>query len=75
MKKAILLVSFGTSYIDAAEKSIDCICQDLADETGSIPVYQAYTSGMIIEKLSGQGKKIDTVDKAIWKNTALRFRN
>ncbi len=65
MKKAILLVSFGTSYVDAAEKSLGCICQDLADETGSIPVYQAYTSGMIIEKLSGQGKKIDTVDKAI----------
>jgi len=65
MKKAILLVSFGTSYVDAAEKSLGCICQDLADETGSIPVYQAYTSGMIIEKLSGQGKKMDTVDKAI----------
>lgn len=65
MKKAILLVSFGTSYTDAARQSLDCICQDLREAGGNIPVYQAYTSGMIIEKLSGQGIKVNTVDEAI----------
>ncbi len=65
MKKATLLVSFGTSYRDAAQKSLDCICRDLEKVGDGVPVYQAYTSGMIVEKLSGQGVKIHTVDEAI----------
>lgn len=65
MKKAVLLVSFGTSYIDAARDSLDCICRDLEKAGGDIPVYQAYTSGMIVEKLAHQGIRIDTVDEAV----------
>lgn len=65
MKRAILLVSFGTSYTDARENSLDCIYRDLAAIDNDIPVYQAYTSGMIIEKLSEQGIKICTVEEAI----------
>lgn len=65
MKRAILLVSFGTSYADARENSLECIYRDLAAVDTSVPVYQAYTSGMIIDKLSGQGIKINTVDEAV----------
>lgn len=65
MKRAILLVSFGTSYVDAGRNSLDAICRDLRTAADGIPVYQAYTSGMIIEKLLGQGIKIDTVDEAV----------
>ena len=64
MKRAILLVSFGTSYRDAREGSLENIRKDL-EQSGKIPVYQAYTSGMIIRKLSSRGVFIDTVDEAL----------
>ena len=54
MKRAILLVSFGTSYRDAREGSLENIRKDL-EQSGKIPVYQAYTSGMIIRKLFPRG--------------------
>ena len=38
MKKATLLVSFGTSYRDAAQKSLDCICRDLEKVGDGVPV-------------------------------------
>lgn len=65
MKKAILLVSFGTSYPDARERSLECIYRDLSEVDRQIPVYQAYTSGVIIEKLSQRGVKIPTVEEAV----------
>lgn len=65
MRKAILLVSFGTSYHGARESSLERIYQELAGAANGIPVYQAYTSRMILEKLSGQGIKINTVKEAV----------
>lgn len=65
MKTAVLLVSFGTSHKDAGENSLERICSDLKGMNKDIPVYQAYTSGMIIKKLSLCGIKIDTVEEAI----------
>lgn len=65
MKKAILLVSFGTSYPDARKRSLECIYRDLSEVDRQIPVYQAYTSGVIIEKLSCQGIQIPTVEEAV----------
>lgn len=65
MKTAVLLVSFGTSHKDARENSLERIYSDLKEMNKDITVYQAYTSGMIIKKLSLCGIKIDTVEEAI----------
>lgn len=65
MKKAILLVSFGTSYREARERSLECIYRDLCGLDLQIPVYQAYTSRMILEKLSGEGLSIYGVEEAV----------
>ena len=62
MKKAILLVSFGTSYKEAREKSLECIYQDLCGLDLQIPVYQAYTSKMILERLSGEEISMHSVE-------------
>ncbi len=67
MKKAVLLVSFGTSYAEARENSLESIYQELSAAGGAIPVYQAYTSGVIIRKLAGRQIQIDTVEEAVRK--------
>lgn len=67
MKKAVLLVSFGTSYAEARENSLERIYRELSVVDGRIPVYQAYTSGVIIRKLAGQQIRIDTVEEAVHK--------
>lgn len=67
MKKAVLLVSFGTSYAEARENSLENIYRELSAVDGQIPVYQAYTSGVIIRKLAGQQIRIDTVEEAVHK--------
>ncbi|MDD7370488.1 MAG: sirohydrochlorin cobaltochelatase [Firmicutes bacterium] len=50
-KKAILVVSFGTSHNDTRKVTIDAIERDLGDAFPDYPVYRAWTSKMIIKKL------------------------
>ena len=50
-KKALLVVSFGTSHHDTREKTIDRIEAYLAGAFPDRRVYRAWTSGMIIRKL------------------------
>lgn len=50
-KKAILVVSFGTSHNDTREKTIDQIEQDINNCYPEYRVYRAYTSKMIIKIL------------------------
>ncbi len=64
MKKAILLVSFGTAYQEARDNSLECIARDL-EMAGGIPLYQAYTSRMVVEKLSRKGIQVNTVGQAV----------
>lgn len=65
MKKAILVVSFGTSYRDTLEKTIGSVERDLKKAFG-YEVRRAFTSGMIINKLlSRDGIKTDTVEEAL----------
>ena len=56
-KKALLMVSFGTSYEKgmAAISNIEKICRDAFPE---YDFFRAFTSGMIIKKLSRQGVDI-----------------
>lgn len=64
MKKAILTVSFGTTYTDAAETSLARIGQELSERWGGLPVYEAYTSRRVIELLKEKGVFVDTVEEA-----------
>lgn len=53
-KKAILVVSFGTSYLDTLEKTIAVIEKEIAQEFPEYTVYRAFTSQMILNKLKKQ---------------------
>lgn len=67
-KKAILIVSFGTSYEEAAENSLDRIFEDIQEAAGAgkdIIFCRAYTSGMILKALRERGIQIPTVKEAL----------
>lgn len=51
MKKAILVVSFGTSYLDALENSIEKIEKEIKENFSEYDIFRAFTSHMIINKL------------------------
>lgn len=65
-KKAILAVSFGTSFHETREKTIDRIETDLAAAYPEYTLYRAWTSKMIITKLKKRdGIVIPTVAEAV----------
>ena len=65
-KKAILIVSFGTSYENTRKRTIDAIERDIADAFPVCPAYRAWTSKMIIAKLKKRdGIIIHTVKEAM----------
>lgn len=64
--KAILVVSFGTSYEDTRTKTIDAIENDIAKKFPEYKIYRAFTSKMIIKKLETRDHiHIDTVSEAL----------
>ena len=66
MKKAILAVSFGTSYPDTLRKTIAATEQALAEAFPDWEVRRAFTSGMIIRKLKERdGVVIENVHQAM----------
>ncbi|XTZ40500.1 sirohydrochlorin cobaltochelatase [Salmonella enterica] len=68
MKKALLVVSFGTSYHDTCEKNIVACERELAASCPDRTLFRAYTSGMIIRKLQQRDKlQIDTPLQALQK--------
>lgn len=67
-KKAILVVSFGTSYNDTRAVTIDAIENDIAAAFPDYDVKRAFTSQIIINKLEKRdGLKIDNVAEAMEK--------
>lgn len=65
-KKAILVVSFGTSYNDSREKTIDAIADTIAYAFPQYTVHQAFTSKVIINTLKIRDHiHIDTVTQAL----------
>lgn len=58
MKKALLVVSFGTSYHDTREKTINAVENKLKNNFEGYDFFRAYTSNMIINKL----KKRDNIE-------------
>lgn len=51
MKKAILVVSFGTSYLEQLKNSIENVENKIRNQFKDYDVYRAFTSHMIIKKL------------------------
>ena len=66
MKKALLVISFGTSYHDTCEKNIVACERDLAASCPDRTLFRAFTSGMIIRKLKQRDNlHIDTPLQAL----------
>lgn len=64
-KKAILVVSFGTSYNETRKATIDAIEEDIAAAYPDYQVYRAWTSKMILAKLKRRdGIHYDNVKEA-----------
>ncbi len=53
-KKAILVVSFGTSHLDTLEKTIQVIEEQIQGMFPEYKVYRAFTSQMILNKLRNE---------------------
>ena len=51
MKKAILVVSFGTSYLEPLKNSIENVENKIRNQFKDYDVYRAFTAHMIIRKL------------------------
>lgn len=65
-KKAILAVSFGTSHTDTCKVTIDAIEQDMQTAFPDYPLYRAWTSKMIINKIKKRDQiHIHTVKEAM----------
>ncbi|UTC74586.1 sirohydrochlorin cobaltochelatase [Treponema sp. OMZ 792] len=60
MKKALVIASFGTSYADTREKTIDVIEKEAAGRFKNYDVFKAYTSNMVRAIL----KKRDSINVA-----------
>ncbi len=66
MKKAILAVSFGTSYLDTLERTIGAIEREVQEAFPDRKVYRAFTSGMVLRKLREEmGIHIMDVEEAV----------
>ncbi|MCG8706852.1 sirohydrochlorin cobaltochelatase [Brenneria sp. 4F2] len=66
MKKALLIISFGTSYPQTRAKNIDACEQFLAASYGDRHLFRAFTSEMIIRKLRQRdGLQIDNPAQAL----------
>ena len=65
-KKAILVVSFGTSYADTRKKTIEAIENRIQDAYPEYVIRRAWTSKMIIRKLKDRDcYHVDTVEEAM----------
>lgn len=65
-QKAILLVSFGTSYAESRRKTIDKILEEVTQNYPDCNIYQAWSSKMIIHSLlKRDGIRIPTIEEAV----------
>ncbi|MBM6925428.1 sirohydrochlorin cobaltochelatase [Pseudoflavonifractor phocaeensis] len=64
-RKALLAVSFGTSYADTLEKNIAAIEADLEAAFPERTLRRAFTSGMILRRWRERGVDMDNVPAAL----------
>lgn len=65
MKKAILAVSFGTTYAQAERECIRPVEEALAKAWPDWQVRRAYTAHIVIRRLRERGERINTVEEAL----------
>jgi len=58
MKKAIVVVSFGTTHLDALEKNILRIENEIRNQFSEYDVFRAFTSRFIVKRLNERGENI-----------------
>lgn len=64
VKKAILLVAFGSSMPEA-QIAFDTIESRVKQAFPGVPIHWAYTSSIIRKKLAAQGRNLDSVETAL----------
>ena len=65
-KKAILVVSFGTSHNETRRKTIDQIEKDISENYSDWKIYRAFTSNFIIKILKNRDSlSVNTVNEAM----------
>lgn len=67
MKKAILVVSFGTTHLDTLEKTIAAVERDIQAANPETPCFRAFTSGIVRKRLEAKGIHVDSTAQALWK--------
>ena len=66
MKKAVLVVSFGTSRMDALKNSIEKIEDEIRQEFKEYDIFRAFTAHMIINKIKNiHGIILNTPEEAL----------
>jgi sirohydrochlorin cobaltochelatase len=65
IEQGILVVSFGTSYKEAEEKSICNVESTIRDKFKPIPVYRAYTSGIVRKIIAKRCEIVDSTNEAL----------
>ena len=65
MKQAVLVVSFGTTYSETREKNIGAVLRRISAAAPGLPVYEAWTSSMILRALRKRGESVDDVPAAM----------
>ena len=65
MKKAILVVSFGTTYDYSREKTIGAIENKIKSFFADCIVERAFTSSIVIKRLKDRGISIPNVSEAL----------
>jgi len=61
----ILIASFGTAVTDKIEDTIGAVERRAAEKWPGVPVYRAFTSGMVRRKLEKSGVFVDDVPAAL----------
>lgn len=66
MKKAILVVSFGTTYVETRKKTIEACEERIRQCYPEYDVFRAFTSNMVISRIRKQeGVAVPTTDQAL----------
>ena len=66
MKKALVIVSFGTTY-ERARRSIDAVEHALAQAAEGYDVFHAYTSSIVRKVLKSRGEIVPSLEEALEK--------
>lgn len=66
MKKALVIVSFGTTY-EKGRQSIDAVERALAQAAQGYDVFRAYTSSIVRKVLKSRGETVPSLEEALEK--------